>query len=37
MRIWQLASDEVTPVGGLPALTVERALADLVEIGTACP
>jgi predicted transcriptional regulator of viral defense system len=34
LRIRQLTDDEVIPVGGLPALTVERTLADLVEIGT---
>jgi len=34
LRIRRLARNEVIPVGGLPALTVERALADLVEIGT---
>ena len=34
LRIRRLTPEEVIPVGGLPALTVERALADLVEIGT---
>ena len=34
MRIRRLTRDEVIPVGGLPALTVERAVADLVETGT---
>jgi predicted transcriptional regulator of viral defense system len=34
LRIRRLTREEVVPVGGLPALTVERALADLVEIGT---
>lgn len=34
LRIRRLSRDEVIPVGGLPALTVERALADLVEVGT---
>jgi Transcriptional regulator, AbiEi antitoxin len=34
LRIRRLTRDEVIPVGGLPALTVERALADLIEIGT---
>ena len=34
LRIRRLAREDVIPVGGLPALTVERALADLVEIGT---
>jgi len=34
LRIRRLTREEVIPVGGLPALTVERALADLVEIGT---
>jgi hypothetical protein len=33
LRIRRLTREEVVPVGGLPALTVERALADLVEIG----
>jgi hypothetical protein len=34
LRIRRLTRDEVIPVGGLPSLTVERTLADLVEIGT---
>jgi predicted transcriptional regulator of viral defense system len=34
LRIRRLTPQEVIPVGGLPALTVERALADLVETGT---
>ncbi|HEY0938335.1 MAG TPA: type IV toxin-antitoxin system AbiEi family antitoxin domain-containing protein [Trebonia sp.] len=34
LRIRRLTREEVIPVGGLPALTVERVLADLVEIGT---
>lgn len=34
LRIRQLTPDEVIPVGGLPALTVERTLADLIETGT---
>ncbi|WP_405062610.1 type IV toxin-antitoxin system AbiEi family antitoxin domain-containing protein [Kribbella sp. NBC_01505] len=34
LRIRQLSRDEVIPVDGLPTLTVERTLADLVEIGT---
>jgi hypothetical protein len=34
LRIRQLTPDEVIPVSGLPALTVERTVADLVEIGT---
>ena len=29
-----LTRDEVVPVNGLPTLTVERTIADLVEIGT---
>ena len=34
LRIRRLTPEDVIPVGGLPALTVERTLADLVEIGT---
>lgn len=34
LRIRRLTKDEVIPVDGLPALTVERTVADLVEIGT---
>lgn len=34
LRIRTLHRDEVIPVAGLPALTVERTIADLVEIGT---
>ncbi len=34
LRIRQIDRDEVIPVGGLPTLTIERTLADLVELGT---
>ena len=34
LRVRQLTRDEVIPVGGLPALTVERAIGDLIETGT---
>ncbi|WP_427884745.1 type IV toxin-antitoxin system AbiEi family antitoxin domain-containing protein [Kribbella sp. GL6] len=34
LRIRQLTRDEVMPVDGLPTLTVERTIADLVELGT---
>jgi predicted transcriptional regulator of viral defense system len=34
LRIRRLTPDEVLPAGGLPALTVERTLADLIETGT---
>jgi Transcriptional regulator, AbiEi antitoxin len=34
LRIRQLIPDEVLPVNGLPALTVERTIADLIELGT---
>jgi predicted transcriptional regulator of viral defense system len=34
LRIRQLSRDEVIPVDGLPTLTVERTIADLVELGT---
>lgn len=34
LRIRSLTRDEVIPVNGLPTLTVERTIADLVEIGT---
>jgi predicted transcriptional regulator of viral defense system len=34
LRVRRLIRDEVIPVGGLPVLTVERSLADLIEIGT---
>lgn len=34
LRIRRLTQEDLIPVGGLPALTVERTLADLVEIGT---
>jgi predicted transcriptional regulator of viral defense system len=34
LRVRPLSRDEVIPVGGLPALTVERALANLIETGT---
>jgi predicted transcriptional regulator of viral defense system len=33
LRIRRLTPEEVIPVGGLPVLTVERTLADLVETG----
>ncbi|MFG1926478.1 type IV toxin-antitoxin system AbiEi family antitoxin domain-containing protein [Cryptosporangium sp. NPDC048952] len=33
LRIRQLAAEDVIPVNGLPALTVERTIADLVETG----
>ena len=34
LRIRHLTRDEVIPVDGLPTLTVERTVADLVELGT---
>ena len=34
LRIRSLTRDEVIPVDGLPTLSVERTIADLVEIGT---
>lgn len=34
LRIRTLSRDDVIPVAGLPALTVERTIADLIEIGT---
>ncbi|GAA1679747.1 hypothetical protein GCM10009745_24580 [Kribbella yunnanensis] len=34
LRIRQLTRAEVIPVDGLPTLTIERTLADLVELGT---
>lgn len=34
LRIRRLAPDDVIPVDGLPTLTVERAIADLVDLGT---
>jgi hypothetical protein len=34
LRIRALTRDEVIPVHGLPTLSVERTIADLVEIGT---
>lgn len=34
LRIRQLTRDEVIPVDGLPTLSVERTIADLVELGT---
>lgn len=34
LRIRRLTREEVIPVDGLPALTVERTLADLIETGT---
>jgi predicted transcriptional regulator of viral defense system len=34
LRVRRLNRDEVIPVGGLPALTMERTIADLIEIGT---
>ncbi|SDU65060.1 type IV toxin-antitoxin system AbiEi family antitoxin domain-containing protein [Jiangella alkaliphila] len=34
LRIRHLTNEEVVPVDGLPTLTVERTIADLVDIGT---
>lgn len=34
LRIRYLLPEDVIPVNGLPALTIERTVADLVEIGT---
>lgn len=34
LRIRDLAPRDIIPVNGLPCLTVERTIADLVEIGT---
>jgi predicted transcriptional regulator of viral defense system len=34
LRVRRLTRDEVIPVGGLPALTAERAIADLIDVGT---
>lgn len=34
LRIRSLTRDDVIPVNGLPTLTIERTIADLVEIGT---
>lgn len=34
LRVRRLSREEVIPVDGLPTLTVERTVADLVEIGT---
>jgi predicted transcriptional regulator of viral defense system len=34
LRIRVLAREDVIPVHGLPTLTVERTVADLVELGT---
>jgi predicted transcriptional regulator of viral defense system len=34
LRIRSLTREEVIPANGLPALSVERTIADLVEIGT---
>ncbi|AXT84665.1 transcriptional regulator [Aeromicrobium sp. A1-2] len=34
LRIRTLSRDDVIPVAGLPTLTVERTIADLVDIGT---
>lgn len=34
LRIRHLTRNEVIPVDGLPTLTVERTIADLVELGT---
>ncbi|MFI6676003.1 hypothetical protein [Kribbella sp. NPDC050470] len=34
LRVRRLSRDEVIPVDGLPTLTVERTIADLVELGT---
>ncbi|GAA3125026.1 putative transcriptional regulator of viral defense system [Kribbella aluminosa] len=33
LRVRRLTRDEVIPVDGLPTLTVERTIADLVELG----
>ncbi|MFT4218635.1 MAG: hypothetical protein QM619_15815 [Micropruina sp.] len=32
LRVRRLTADEVVPVGGMPALTVERMIADLVDL-----
>ena len=34
LRIRRLSPDDVIPVNGLPTLTVERTIVDLVELGT---
>jgi hypothetical protein len=34
LRIRQPTRDEVIPVNGLPTLTIERTIGDLVELGT---
>jgi len=34
LRIRQLTREEVIPVDGLPTMSVERTIADLVEMGT---
>ena len=34
LRIRHLSPEDVVPVNGLPTLTVERTITDLVEIGT---
>jgi hypothetical protein len=34
LRIRRLLPEDAIPVNGLPTLTVERTIADLVEIGT---
>lgn len=34
LRIRQLTPDDVIPVNGLPTLTVERTIVDLVDLGT---
>lgn len=34
LRIRHLTPNEVVPVNGLPALTVERTIIDLIEVGT---
>lgn len=34
LRVRDLTSEEVVPVNGLPALTIERTVIDLVEVGT---
>lgn len=34
LRIRHLSPEEVLPVNGLPALTVERTIIDLIEVGT---
>lgn len=34
LRVRRLTRDEVIPAGGLPTLSAERTIADLVDIGT---